>query len=156
MLAAVIILTASQTISTTTALSGFSNTGLISIVALYFFASALMRSGLLSAFSSILIGRSRHAPVFLARLLAFATTVSVLVANTPLVVVGMDSLLGGQMFAPVLAPGSLHVATDAPTAVVIGKNMNAAKDARLARLIRGVVVGGPLQLHVYLGPALKH
>ena len=35
-------------------------------------------------------------------------------ANTPLVVVGMDSLLGGQMFAPVLAPGSLHVATDAP------------------------------------------
>ena len=35
-------------------------------------------------------------------------------AETPLVVVGMDSLLGGQMFAPVLAPGTLQVATDAP------------------------------------------
>lgn len=34
--------------------------------------------------------------------------------EAPLVVVGMDSLLGGQMFAPVLAPGSLHVAPDAP------------------------------------------
>lgn len=34
--------------------------------------------------------------------------------DAPLVVVGMDSLLGGQMFAPVVAPGSLHVAPDAP------------------------------------------
>lgn len=31
-----------------------------------------------------------------------------------LVVAGMDSLLGGQMFAPVIPPGSLHVAPDAP------------------------------------------
>lgn len=31
-----------------------------------------------------------------------------------LVVVGMDSLLGGQMFAPVIPPGSLQVAPDAP------------------------------------------
>lgn len=32
----------------------------------------------------------------------------------PLTVVGMDSLLGGQVFAPVLAPGLVQVATDAP------------------------------------------
>ncbi len=31
-----------------------------------------------------------------------------------LVVVGMDSLLGGQLFAPVIPPGSLRVAADAP------------------------------------------
>ncbi len=31
-----------------------------------------------------------------------------------LVVVAMDSLLGGQLFAPVIPPGSLRVATDAP------------------------------------------
>lgn len=35
-------------------------------------------------------------------------------AREPLVVVGMDSLLGGQMFAPVIPPASLHVAPDAP------------------------------------------
>lgn len=34
--------------------------------------------------------------------------------DAPLVVVGMDSLLGGQMFAPVITPGSLHIAQDAP------------------------------------------
>ncbi|HUR32942.1 MAG TPA: bifunctional UDP-sugar hydrolase/5'-nucleotidase [Vicinamibacterales bacterium] len=32
----------------------------------------------------------------------------------PLVVVGMDSLLGGQLFAPVITPGSLQVPPDAP------------------------------------------
>ncbi len=31
-----------------------------------------------------------------------------------LVVVGMDSLLGGQMFAPILPPGSIRIAPDAP------------------------------------------
>jgi len=31
-----------------------------------------------------------------------------------LVVVGMDSLLGGQMFGPAIAPGSLRVPPDAP------------------------------------------
>ena len=39
--------------------------------------------------------------------------------------VGLGSCIGGKSY----------VATDASTAVVIGKNMNAAKDARLARLI---------------------
>ena len=59
--------------------------------------------------------------------------------------VGLGSRIGGKSY----------VATDAPTAVVIGKNMDAAKDARLARLISSVIVGGPLKLHVYLRPALK-
>ena len=31
-----------------------------------------------------------------------------------LVVVGMDSLLGGQLFAPAIPPGSLRVPQDAP------------------------------------------
>ena len=35
-------------------------------------------------------------------------------SNESLVVVGMDSLLGGQMFAPLVPPGSLHVPPEAP------------------------------------------
>ena len=35
-------------------------------------------------------------------------------SSESLVVVGMDSLLGGQLFAPVIPPGSLRVAPDAP------------------------------------------
>ncbi|MGC4082731.1 MAG: 5'-nucleotidase [Vicinamibacterales bacterium] len=53
-------------------------------------------------------------------------------ATESLVVVGMDSLLGGQMFAPVIPPGTLHVGADSANRAGSGRRL-AAWPGRVAR-----------------------
>jgi 5'-nucleotidase len=48
------------------------------------------------------------------RIQLFRATGQPILPSEPLVIAGMDSLLGGQMFASVLPPGSIAVSADAP------------------------------------------
>jgi hypothetical protein len=49
-----------------------------------------------------------------------------------LVVVGMDSLLGGQMFAPVLPPGAVIVPPDAPVVREVVEDWLRSRRGRLS------------------------
>lgn len=92
LVAAMTVCAAAGIISPADALSGFANTGLITVAALFVVAAALRETGALDTLGRFMLGKVKTERGVLVRMSVFVTTISAFMNNTPIV----------AMFLPVL------------------------------------------------------
>jgi len=85
LLGAMVVLSVSQIITPTEALSGFSSPGVMTIAALYVVIAGLRETGAIAWFSHLVFGRPRSLTAAQAKLMASGALLSTVINNTPVV-----------------------------------------------------------------------
>ncbi len=85
LLGAMVVLSVSQIISPTQALSGFSSPGVMTIAALYVVIAGLRETGAIAWFSHLVFGRPKSLTAAQAKLMASGALLSTVINNTPVV-----------------------------------------------------------------------
>ncbi|MBN2195407.1 MAG: SLC13 family permease [Polyangiaceae bacterium] len=85
LLAGLAVVVVTGVVDTRTAISGFSNEGMLTVAALFVVAAGVRQTGAMSRVAGLLLGRSQRTRVALARLLFPVAAMSSLLNNTPIV-----------------------------------------------------------------------